>query len=70
MRCKVNTSPMSYKSHMPKGATQSPKGDLGARRVAESDSQRGFKNRGGSLSGAAAFGSGVGTIGSMGVSSK
>ena len=42
---------MPIKSYMPSGATQSPKGDLGARRVAECDKQRGFKRAGGDLSG-------------------
>jgi hypothetical protein len=36
------------KSHMPKGASQSPKGDLGRLRVAEANSQKGFKKSGGS----------------------
>jgi len=57
---------MKITSHMPKGATQSPKGNLGERRVAECDAQRGFKSRGGALDGASAFGSRIGTIGSMG----
>ena len=57
---------MKLKSYMPKGATQSPKGNLGDRRVAECDSQRGFANHGGKLSGETAFGSNVGTPGSMG----
>lgn len=55
-----------YKSHMPKGATQTPKGDLGDRRVAECNAQRGFKNHGGSLDASSAFGSHVGKPGSMG----
>ena len=53
-------------THMPKGATQSPKGDLGKFRVMECDTQRGFKNRGKALSGSEAFGANVGTPGHMG----
>jgi hypothetical protein len=55
-----------YVSHMPKGASQSPKGDIGGNRVKEADAQRGFKNHGGVLSAPEAFGSRVGTPGSMG----
>ena len=66
MKRKKLIKPMAYVSHMPKGATQTPKGDLGANRVKESDGQRGFKNRGKALSGAEAFGSNVGAPGHMG----
>lgn len=62
----ANKHKMKPRSHMPKGATQSPKGDLGDRRVAECDSQRGLANHGGKLSGSDAFGSNIGTIGSIG----
>lgn len=37
---------MKPKSYMPAGATQSPKGDLGARRAAESAKVNGIKNKG------------------------
>lgn len=54
------------KSHMPKGATQTPKGDLGERRVKESDTQRGFKSRGAYLDASEAFGANAPMPGSMG----
>lgn len=57
---------MGFKSHMPAGATQSPKGNLGDRRVAECDAQRGFKNHGGKLDGAAAFGKKTSSPGKIG----
>lgn len=54
------------RSHMPKGATQTPKGDLGERRVKESDTQRGFKNHGSYFDASEAFGAKAPMPGSMG----
>ena len=55
-------------SHMPKGASQSPKGDLGA--LSDKECKAAFPhplaNAGGVLSGAGAFGSGIGEIGKLG----
>ena len=61
----ANKKGMKPKSHMPAGATQSPKGNLGDRRVAEADAQRGFANHGGKLSGERAFGSDIGENGRL-----
>ena len=55
-----------YRSHMPKGGTLSPKGDLGMLRVKEGDTQRNFKNRGKGESAAGYLGSNVGQPGKMG----
>src|SRR2546428_12600663 len=46
---KAKMREFSFKSHMPKGATLSPKGDLGRLSEAEDNSQRGFKAKGGRL---------------------
>ena len=54
------------KSHMPSGATLTPKGDLGVRSVKEADAQRGFKNHGGGEASSAYFGSHAAVPGSMG----
>jgi hypothetical protein len=47
------------KSHMPKGATQSPSGDIGLHRQNEADTQKGFKDKGPVLKVAGRF-SGIG----------
>lgn len=52
--------------HMPKGATQSPKGDLGKRNAQEYAAQRGFKHSGTYLDSQAAFGSAVSEPGKIG----
>ena len=58
--------PSRYRSHMPKGGTLSPKGDLGMLRAKEGDTQRNFKNRGNGESAAGYLGSNVGMPGKMG----
>ena len=48
---------MKPKSHMPKGVSQSPSGDIGAHRQMEADMQKGFKNAGKIVKTAGKFGS-------------
>ena len=54
------------KSHMPKGATQTPKGDLGKRASQEYMAQRHFKESGYCEEASRYFGSGVSEPGKIG----
>lgn len=63
---KAQMRDFSYTSHMPKGASQSPKGDIGRHSDKEYFVQRHFKESGSILDSREAFGSNVGTPGHMG----